>query len=186
MLSIVFTDNRSQVINRIASVFGMPKSQAEDIWQESWLEFFKKVNNGELSAIPENIVGYLWGISKNKVNDFYRERKKNYDFVSLDAFEEEDEHNSYHLELEISEVAESLDYEHRIELRKCEILDSLMAQVPEKHRALVQEFYEGKNMKQLAIELGFKDETVAKSTKYRILNMLSENAKKHNLYNDAA
>ena len=175
---------RPQVTNQLMKRYSISHEQAEGIWQDAWVVMFTKLRNGELQAIPSNMEGYLWRICDIKVHEYYRKKARSYDYDSID---EVDDYHWERLNNDVSDWATWTAEDQRIELHKCALLDFALSQLSDKQRRLVCGFYyDHKSMKELADELGFKDETVAKSTKLRAINIMKEVVRNHDLCSFAA
>lgn len=171
--------NRPKVIHSLMTHFDMRHEQAEGIWQDAWLVVLTRISEHPDTGLPDNLPGFMWGICRNKAMEYGRERANRYDTDSLDEAEIE---GLPRLDREASEWAQENDRSHLCELRRLALLDRALATLPDKQRRLVRGYYyDGKSMRQLASELGFKDETVAKSTKLRAIRTMQEVVRNHNL-----
>lgn len=178
--------NRPRVIDAMKKQYQLQYDIAENIWQDAWVTLLTKLDDGSLTAIPEKLDAYMWGICHNKAMEYSRKltKEKVFDSYSLD-----DEENKTLSDL-VSETAQCLsekDYKQRMLLKKLEIMDMALEDLTEKNRKLVTSFYyDHKNYKVLAKELGFKNEDVAKSTKKRVIEMMQHYVAAHFSYSDAA
>jgi RNA polymerase sigma factor (sigma-70 family) len=136
------------------------KHDAEDIFQESLIIFCRKIRE-ENFVLTSSLKTFLYSISRLQWLNELRKRKKEFlkDEVPTSTEAEVNEFNNYLQEEEKFKKAESA-----------------LMKLGEKCRKLLQLFYaQQKSFKEIADELDFSNEKIAKNQKYRCMEKAREN-----------
>lgn len=164
-------EQRPQVINHLMHHYGVCHETAEGIWQEAWLVLWTKLSLGEMTELPDNLQAWMASTCRFKALEQLRKTEQDRRAVCLDDGQDED-HSP--LAREIWSWGDFDESQQLTKLHRLELVDRALDSLPPRQKALVVGFYvEGKSMRQLATELGYKSETVAKSTKLRVMQQLT-------------
>lgn len=169
--------NRSVVMDLLTHRFGIPEFDAKDILQDAWLLLMEKLTLGTLPDVPERLLPYMLSVCDKKAHEYLRKRVYEYDETSLD----DDTLTAERLDSIQEEVQSWTDFIEEQEKARERMLDAVemeLLKLNARQRALLQGYYfENKSMKELAKQLGYKSEDVAKNTKKRILNLIRSTVK---------
>lgn len=140
------------------------KEEADDLFQDAVIVFFQKVKEGLFNPSHE-IDGYIYTICKNSWINISKRKLVNQKYVdhSLHTYD----HDANQLEQVISKEKENAMH------RLFNLLD-------ERCRELMKSIiYDRKSMIEICQEFGYKNEQVAKATKYRCNQSLIKIAKEN-------
>lgn len=149
----------SFIKNRVSSL-----EDAEDILQEVWYQFSKIANLNEL----ENVSGWLYSVSRNKIIDNYRKKKTE----NLEDFTYEDENGNFNIK-DFLLLDETANPELAIfkELFWKELLKAL-DELPENQRnAFVLNEMEDKTLQEIADESGENLKTIISRKGYAVKHL---------------
>lgn len=133
------------------------KEDAEDIFQDALLVFFKRVRSGPFQ-LSSSLDTYLFGICKNLWLEELRRKKK---VLASDTLSASSIDESFATTIE--------------ENKKAEKAFNAISMLGEKCRELLRMFYYKKsNMREIAKKLGFAGEAGAKNQKYRCIEKAKE------------
>ncbi len=155
VLENVYVKNFPIIQNFIKKNSG-DEEDAADVFQNTILAFYKKVRLGNLT-LNCSVQTYLYSICRNLWLDELRARKKKQTLVA----------ELKYVEVEV-ESSQEVDPESRIAL-----LAKLMSQLGADCKKILGLFYFDKmRMKEIAVEMGFANEKVAKNIKGRCMKKL--------------
>lgn len=138
------------------------KEEAEDIFQESLIILCNKVVKPDFQ-LTAGLNTYIYGICKLLWLDELKKKNKN---LKSEVIESVDERSA-------AEISEDID-----EDRKRSIAQQAVMQLGQKCKELLELFYfKQRSMKEIAMQLGFATEKVAKNQKYRCIEKAKENLK---------
>lgn len=137
------------------------EAEAKDVFQEVVLSFYQNVVSGRLSELTGDIRTYLYSIGKYQLLNLIKKNKRTV--------------TSSHLEL----INPLNDADYSMELKdeeqhNTEMVRQHLALLDEKSRRILEMYYlEGKNMEEIAKEVGYKNADVAKKKKYEVMKKLA-------------
>lgn len=167
VLKKIYTENYHKVEYLVLKNNGT-KEQAKDLYQDSFIAFWKNINNGKFK--PNNrssINGYLYTVAKYKWINHLRSNKRRKVILANDD----------------SQIETTAIYEESIDdiIEKERLLDKAMVafkKLGQPCKLLLTRFYfEKKSMKEIAEELQL-DPASARNKKYRCMQKLREIALK--------
>ncbi len=168
---------RSAVMNLLTLHFGIPKFDAEDIMQDAWLLLMEKLSAGKLPELPEKLMAYMLNVCDKKAHEYLRKKKYEYSETSLDD-ESLTPESLECIQKEIQSWVDFIDEQARAKERKMKAIEREILKLNPRQRALLEGYYfENKSMRELAQQLGYKSEDVAKNTKKRIMEMIRATVK---------
>jgi RNA polymerase sigma factor (sigma-70 family) len=157
ILSVLYKDTLSKVRKMVLKNNGNHE-EANDIFQDAVLIFFKQVRNGAFNT-SYDIDGYIYTISKNLWIKRAIKINKN---VSLEHIE-----NSYPYSEGILEDV--------ITKEKATALEDVMSKVGEECKKLLKLVaYDKLSMKEICVQMSYSSENVAKTYHYRCKKKLTE------------
>jgi len=157
ILSVLYKDTLSKVRNMVLKNNGNHE-EANDIFQDSVLIFFKQVRNGSFNSTYD-IDGYIYTIAKNLWIKRALKINKN---VSLEYVD----HKYSSSEGILEEV---------ITNEKASALEEVMTKIGEECKRLLKLVaYEKLSMKEVCVEMNYSSENVAKTYHYRCKKKLTE------------
>lgn len=137
------------------------REDAEDIYQEALIVFIGKLQSGDF-VLTSNLSTYLYGICRLMWNERLRKNAKR---IEVDPLKLEDSASPEEDFLSLD------DRDHRL-------AEAAFRQLGEKCRQLLLSFYFKKlSMREIAGQLGFGSEKIAKNQKYRCLEKAKEHLK---------
>lgn len=142
--------------------FGLTNEEARDVYQEAQMYLYENIVHGRLDQLTSQLSTYLYSIAKNQVLMKFRkqstvmkhEGRLNEHMVFLK--------NTEDLESDKAKAAEQIKYEIERMLEPCKSLLKLF-------------YYESLSFKDIAQQLGYKNDGVAKNQKKRCLERLRQN-----------
>jgi RNA polymerase sigma factor (sigma-70 family) len=157
VLSVLYKETLSKVRNMVLKNNGN-QEEANDIFQDSVLIFFKQVRNGSFNPAYD-IDGYIYTISKNLWIKRAVKINKN---VSLDQVDYKYSQSEGILEEVITN-------------EKANALEEVMTKIGEECKKLLKLVaYEKLSMKEICIQMNYSSENVAKTYHYRCKKKLTE------------
>jgi RNA polymerase sigma factor (sigma-70 family) len=148
----VYHDHRDEFVQWASHQYRCSNDEAREIFQQAVIALFENVMTGKLKSLTSSLKTYLFSIGKNKIMELKRYNDK---FVKKEALDIQQDDEPVYDELMLIAARESVQ------------------QMGEPCRGLLINFYyNGKTMTQLAFEYGYKNEDTAKSQKYRCLQGL--------------
>lgn len=137
------------------------KQDAEDIYQEALIILFRKVQEGNF-VLSSSLNTYLYSVCRYLWSDTLKKQNKKIEFEKVESFIPDEE-------IEKDNHKES----------QYRIAEKAFQSVGEKCKELLVLFYhKNQGFKQIAKDLGFASENVAKNQKYRCLEKAKDNLKK--------
>lgn len=158
-LEKVYRSERNNLLGFIRSRIGSME-EAEDLLQEV---FYQAIRNASVTEPIENVLGWLYAITRNKIIDRYRRKRLT---VSL---QEEREDTTLESLLEDS----GIDIEK--EMIRRAVMDALieaLEELPREQRdAFVHQAIEGKTFRQLSEQTGTPLNTLIARKRYAVLSL---------------
>lgn len=160
-----FNSERENVLAILMKKYGntLRVEDLEDVVQEASVVLWKKVMEHEMRK--KDMKNFLIYVCRNMIGHVLRGVVE---VESYDGWEWE----------KMSEVEEEIRREEELQRRKCEMLEKLMDMwdgLKEGEKMVLRKFYwDGKSMVEIAREMNFRNEGVAKNLKCRALKMLKE------------
>jgi RNA polymerase sigma factor (sigma-70 family) len=157
VLSVLYKETLSKVKRMILKNSGN-EEEANDIFQDAVLIFYKQVKNGNFNASFE-IDGYIYTIAKHLWMKRIQKMNKN---VQLN------------IEIQEHPLVNS-PIEEVITNEKATILESVMDKIGEECKTLLKfSSYEKLSMKEICEKMGYSSENVAKTYNYRCKKKLAD------------
>jgi RNA polymerase sigma-70 factor (ECF subfamily) len=139
--------------------------EAEDLYQDTIIDFYTNIQRGLLSEIHSSISAYIIQIGKIKLIKLSTEKKK----------------VDWRSEKEIQDLISTDEYSHRID----EIVRYVFAITSENCKQILSLFYyERKTMDEIASILGYKNADSVKAKKFRCLTKITEIINKMHFTNE--
>lgn len=162
--------NRSAVMNFLTQRYSIPEADAEDILQDAWVVLLDKLAVGELPDVPEKLLAYIKRVCSLKAHEYLRKRNSGQAMeTSLDDGSLTTESRSS-MEMEVQSWADFTDECERAEHRRYEAMCQALETLSPRQKALLLGYHlDHRSMKDLALQLGYSNEVVARNTKRRIL-----------------
>ncbi len=168
---------RSAVMNLLMHRFGIPKFDAEDILQDAWVLLMEKLMMGALPEVPEKLQAYMLNVCDKKAHEYLRKKTYEYDETSLDD-ETMTAEKLESIQKEIQSWVDYIEEQEKARERKISAIEQEILKLSPRQRVLLEGYYfENKSMRELAQQLGYKSEDVAKSTKKRIIDLIRATVK---------
>lgn len=149
----VYERYRQECVHWLCGTYGLEIEEATEIYQETTLVFFENVFQGKLTDLTSSLKTYLFGIAKNIA------RKSN---ASLKK------------ELYVEMVPEgNVNTDDASSEEAYNSIEECLSVLGEPYKTVLIDFYYfGHSMKQIADKCGFKDSDTAKAMKYRAVVLL--------------
>ena len=161
MEKIYFT-YREEFIRWAVNKYNLTEENALDHYQESITIMFEKIINGTITNLDSSLKTYLFGIGKNRI------------LQKFDKQAREEKHSSDLYE-HYRFLAENEDAQKIYEKAK-KTTKKVFDTIGEPCQTVLKLFYfEKKSMTEIAEELGYKNEGVARTTKKRCLEKIRDN-----------
>jgi RNA polymerase sigma factor (sigma-70 family) len=140
------------VVNKLIQSKGGTAEQAEDVFQEALLIFYKKATQPEFE-LTSSISTYVYSVARFLWKD--EQKKKGLKFTDYEV-------ENLKLENELEEIAQNE--------KKFQVVEEVLNSIGEKCLKILQLFYyKGLSMKEIARQVDLKSEKVAKNQKYKCL-----------------
>jgi len=157
-VSKLYDTYRSLFVKYAVKYFSTDLSVIEDIYQESFLTLYKNIINGKITTLKCSLSTYLFAIGKIKLLNYEKGKKKYYE-VDL---------NDHLLKTEIE--TEGSDWN-----KKQEIVYQMVREMPDPCRRVLSLYYwNRKSMREIALEMNYKNEQIAKNRKHFCLKSFKE------------
>lgn len=141
---------------------GGNNADAEDIFQEALLILIQKISDEQFS-LTCSLNSFLFGICRNLTLEYFRRKGKT---VAIQ------------LETDDGLKPENLD-DYLEEERKYQALDKVLTRIGKKCMDILSMFYyKSMSMTSIAVKMGFKSETSAKTQKYKCIEKARNMAKR--------
>lgn len=152
-----------KVLSFLQRHYGLSEDDCKDIFQESFIVLYNKIQAGELDNLTSSLSTYFISICKNKAKTHIRSASKSIgvDELSLTMMDE--------IQTEKIEALLSLENnDATIEARKHELVRTIVENLPSPCNELLWGFYrDNLSMRALAEMYNYKSESVVKVTKHR-------------------
>ena len=165
--------NRSAVMNLLTHQYSIPEYDADDILQDAWVLLLDKLMVGELPDVPNKLLAYMYRVCSLKAHEYLRKREYSQKWeASLDDDSLTAEKRAS-IEMEVQSWADFIEEYDRAEHRKIAAMYDAVDKLNPRQKALLMGFHiDNKSMRELADQLGYNSEDVAKNTKKRIIASL--------------
>lgn len=145
------------------SKFGIPEEEAKDIFQDTIVAFYNNIISGKLTELSSNVKTYLFAIGKFTIYNYLKKNSNRGNILPLEFIKDE---NS----IAMAEI------ENDDELQ--ELIAALIEKLPEKDKEILKKYYfERKSFKEIANEMGYASEEVARKKKHFSLKKLIDEVK---------
>lgn len=176
---------RSKMLELLTKRYGIPEFDAKDILQDAWLVLLEKLMVGTLTEKPKNLLAYMTSICINKAHEYLRKRT----YENLETSLDDESILPERLDLIQKEIQSWIDFieeSEKAQQRKMEAIEQAIRTLNPRQRALLEGYYYDKRtMRELAQQLGYSNEDVAKSTKNRIIKTIRETIKQQERANQS-
>ena len=176
---------RSKMLELLTKRYGIPEFDAKDILQDAWLVLLEKLMVGTLTEKPKNLLAYMTSICINKAHEYLRKRT----YENLETSLDDESILPERLDLIQKEIQSWIDFieeSEKAQQRKMEAIEQAIRTLNPRQRALLEGYYYDKRtMRELAQQLGYSSEDVAKSTKNRIIKTIRETIKQQERANQS-
>lgn len=138
--------------------YSVSREDAKDLYQEAFVILWRNIHEGRLSELTSTVKTYVFSVGKHLTINFVKKQGRAVTSEHLELI-----NLSYH-PFEMTE-----DREHnRI------LIQENLSKLPEKDRKILELYYmDGKDMKTIAQEMGYKNADVAKKRKYEVFKKLA-------------
>lgn len=158
MIFMIYRLHRHDFMTWARYKYGLNGEDAKDIYQDVILVFWKNLQTGKLTELNCEIKTYLFSIGKNLILNLKKKRSRE---VTLDEV---------HL---INGSENHIEMNHKREHNK-KLVEENLNKLPANERRILELYYmQQKDMKQIAIEMGYKNADVAKKKKYQVFKKLA-------------
>jgi RNA polymerase sigma factor (sigma-70 family) len=155
-----FKNEKSRLIRFIRSKI-LLEEDVEDIFQEV---FYKVVVNANVLDSVDNLIGWIYTVTKNKIIDFYR--KKRNPTVSINNHEED-----FSLEELIEDTVTDIEDDYIKSIIYDEIIEAINELPDDQKKVFVENEIEGKSFKELSKETGVPINTLLARKRYAVLKL---------------
>jgi len=141
--------------------YSCSESEAKDVFQEVIIRFYQNVVSGKLSFLTSDIKTYLWAIGKYQFLNLIKINQRTVTFSIYSLIN--------------TEITADMSMENAEEEKhNSEMVKQHLSLLDEKNRRILEMYYlEGKDMKTIAEEIGYKNADVAKKKKYEVMKKLA-------------
>lgn len=152
-ISVFYDYNKEPFMGFARKRYGLPDRVLTDIYQDAILALYLNIQNGKYEERPGcSLRTYLFQIGINKIRDYLKMSRKEEPILT-----------------DFSDMDEPIDESDNAELYR------LVDQMPSPCRDILFAYYwDGCSMRNIAEQMGYKDETVAKAQKYKCLQKVRE------------
>jgi RNA polymerase sigma factor (sigma-70 family) len=160
LIEQTFKNEKSRLIQFIRSKI-LLEEDVEDIFQDV---FYKVVVNANILESIDNLIGWIYTVTKNKIIDFYRTKKK--PTVSINNNE-----NNLILEELIEDTVIDIEDDFLKSVLYDEIIEAINDLPDEQKKVFIENEIEGKTFKELSKETGVSINTLLARKRYAVLNL---------------
>lgn len=159
----VYLEHKSSFIEWAAAAFKCGQEDAEDIWQEVIIVFYENIITGKVESLKSQVRTYLFGIGRYMLLRKFEKQKRWTDMPETET------ENILWMEQAVAD--------HEIELSdRQQMLYEQLKKLGENCRKLLTYFYYRRySTESIMSEMGYKNESVAKSQKARCMRSLRKN-----------
>ena len=152
-ISAFYDRNKEPFLGYARKRYGLPDRVLYDVYQDAVMALYQNLRSGQYQERPGcSLSTYLFQIGINKIRDYLKLHRKEEPIVT-------DFNN-------LEEPADEVDNRE---------LYGLVEQMPSPCRDIIFVYYwDGCSMSDIAGQMGYKDETVAKAQKYKCLQKIRE------------
>lgn len=155
-----FKSEKSRLLKFIRSKIYI-EEDVEDILQEV---FYKAIINSNVLESIDNLIGWLYTVTKNKIIDFYR--KKRTPTISIN-----NDQNNFILEELIEDAVTDIEDDYIKSVIYDEIFEAINELTEEQKEVFIANEIEGKSFKELSKETGISINTLLARKRYAVLNL---------------
>jgi len=157
----LYDEYRDDFIRWALNNYPCNEEEAKDVFQEVIIRFYNNVINNSLLHLSCDIKTYLWAIGKYQLLNLTKNKKKTVTFSSDELIKD-------------SETTDESMSKKEDENHNKEMVRQHLALLDEKSKKILVLYYlEGKDMKTIAEEMGYKNSDVAKKRKYEVMKKLA-------------
>ncbi|MFZ9942384.1 MAG: RNA polymerase sigma factor [Bacteroidia bacterium] len=150
--------HRDSFLDWVSFSYSISKEDSKDIYQEAFLILWRNIHEGRLTELSSSIKTYIYSVGKHLAINFIKKHGRTVTSEPIELI-----NLSYH-PFEMSE-----DREHNRKL-----IEENLSKLAEKDRKILELYYmDGKDMKTIAKEMGYKNADVAKKKKYEVFKKLA-------------
>lgn len=152
-ISLFYDQNKEPFLNYARKHYGLPERVLTDIYQDAMLALYLNIRNGQYEERPDcSLRTYLFRIGINKIRDYLKLNRKEEPMMT-----------------DLGSIEEPVDDPDNPEVYR------MVERMPSPCRDILFAYYwDGCSMREIADQMGYKDETVAKVQKYRCLQKVRE------------
>ena len=157
IITEAYNENREPFLYYVRKNYGLSRTIAEDIYQDTILAFHQNVLKGKVTNLNIQFKKYLFAIGKNKIVDYYRNREKKVE-----------------IETEIEKFHDVFYKEEQSDINRREtIVYEAVNQMAERCKEiLLLVYWDNKSMNEIAEQMKFKTPDVAKTAKLRCMKKM--------------
>ena len=137
------------------------EEDVEDILQDV---FYKVIVNTNILESIDNLIGWIYTVTKNKIIDFYRKKKA--PTISINNNE-----NNYSLEELVEDTVIDIEDDYIKSVIYDEIIEAINDLSDEQREVFIANEIEGKSFKELSKEKGMSINTLLARKRYAVLNL---------------
>lgn len=157
----LYNEFRDDFIRWALNTFPVNEEEAKDVFQECIIRFYRNITNNSLQHLTCDIKTYLWAIGKYQLLNLTKIKQRTVTY-STDKL------------INTTEAAEDSMSNKEEENHNKEMVRQHLSLLDEKSRRILEMYYlEGKDMKTIAEEIGYKNADVAKKKKYEVMKKLA-------------
>lgn len=150
--------HRDSFLDWVSFSYSISKEDSKDIYQETFLILWRNIHEGRLTELSSSIKTYIYSVGKHLAINFIKKYGRTVTSEPVELI-----NLSYHP----FEMAD--DREHNRKL-----IEENLSKLAEKDRKILELYYmDGKDMKTIAKEMGYKNADVAKKKKYEVFKKLA-------------
>ena len=164
-LESIYKDHRGEFIQWARHQYQCQEEESREVFQQAVVTLYENIVQGKLVELTSSLKTYLFAIGKNKILELRRYQHRQQSTDGMDIADEIE-----------SQLPDDL----------LETARQSVSLLPDPCKSILLDFYyHGKSMQQLALAYGYKNEDTVKSQKYRCLQSLRKIFYQRNLKSEA-
>lgn len=153
----LYKQYRSEFIDWLMLRYGLSREDARDVYQNVFLAFWVNIREGKLDNLYSSIKTYLYAVGKHQAINLVKKNGRSVTLPDMELI-----NRSYNPQ----EMNDDRDHNRRI-------VEEHLNKLNDKDRRILEMYYlEEKDMKSIAVALGYKNADVAKKKKYEVFKKL--------------
>lgn len=153
----LYEQYRSEFIDWLMQRYGLSREDARDVYQEVYLAFWINIREGKLYKLDSSIKTYLYAIGKHQAINLVKKNGRSVTLPDMKLINRS--YNPHQM---------NDDRNHNRQ-----IVEENLNKLNEKDRRILEMYYlEERDMKSIALTLGYKNADVAKKKKYEVFKKL--------------